>query len=891
MKKFALPILLMLTALSAATAQTATTTNVWTATFTLEVYKRAIPGVATNSVTIDIISGSSDVTIGELVLTNSGNVGLSYTIDSDFSGAIVDYSANYIGNTAGWVGFLPPLDNVIDTNTQFTSWTSNNTSEAMDIGFDFPFYSTTKTMFSAGTHGALNLDGNDVPSNLYGAFGYHVDFFELYELGLPPGAEGVDWGDLTVTTDSIVAPFWSSLAIDTNNIRFQKEDDRLVVSWQGADNLLADGENDLNFQAHLHKDGRIKYLYKFSEDPGTSLIGLQEGANTNVLAPALPQHYQVELTPVTWISLDSTSGTIGGSMNQTINIGVNAETVTAGETFPITINWSDGTSNVVDVVVAANNATYTISTIPAAPSLTADINDIAHTNIAIANTGNSPAQYSITDTDARSGGYTVQPTDLTSYDFPSDLDIAVDFIPEDRDEGVTELLSLPFEFPFFGEIYTNFSVGVNGGIALGESRPMYTYQSWFWYDAMAWSVWRKVQLNIWASDGSGQIAVQTEANPYWLNTLQTTTHNTPQIIGTIPNGGGDRYFPYTEQRLTADAPVRPQFIAPYWADLRYVDNSSIQIRGDDSKLIVTWNNMAHWSNPALSNIVWNGTWPMPIPGQTPAAVAHDQTFQAILHKDGTIVYQYQSLENAEAWTEAIVGLRDTESRIVEPSLFDIGEDMVSFTTNYFVTTNGYELIAGVPNYDAPNLVTNSVITTNVSDLIENVALMFTPNTENIISVSPRTGILQPGETNTLTRIFGDARNIDTPGTFNKNYSIENPGSAVPMNVTLSVIIPSSTSLMKDSDGDGLADVMERRWGTDEFDSDSTYEINLDGSRTITWTAPSGEYKDYDRTYLIQYSTDLTADWIDLTTVTNETTFTDTVNIDLPQVFYRVLVDW
>lgn len=833
----------LIVALLIAGASTALAQSVWTKTFTLYVTKTAIPSATTN-ITITVVKGSSDVVVGELVLSNEGNVGINYSVDPDFSGTITSYSTNYIGNTTGWVQFLPPG---FDTNTQFTGWTTNDTTVAMDIGFNFPFYTASKTHFSAGINGAINLDGGDVPANTHGTFSFFRHFLELKDLGIPPGPEGQDWGDLKVSSDAIVAPFWSSLSIDTNNIRFLKESDRLVVSWTGATNLMEYSRSGLTFQAHLYDDGQIKYLYKFSEDPGKGLIGLQEGDSTFELPPALPRNYQVVLTPVTWISLDSQEGSLEGASSQTIYISVNAESVTAGQTFPVTVNWSDGTSNVVDIAVVAEDPIYALNAI--APPLEAEVNDIAQTNITLANTGNTPLEYSITDTTAQNGGYTVQPIDFSVADLSTGE--TINFDPEDHDEGYSELIPLDFEFPFYGKIYTNLCVGVNGGLSLGESRPMYTHESWFYYDNRKLYFWRTIPINIYNNEGG--ISLQAVANPYFILTLKGD-RKISDLVGTHTY-----YYALTEQYLTVDEPVAKEFIAPYWADLILSDNSSIQIQKNKSQCIITWNNMTHRANPKLigpeenpDGKTWLGkptTWPI----QFPAIVAHNQSFQTILNADGTIVYQYLSLENPEAWTNAIIGLRDISGNIT-------------------------------------NLVSNAVISTNYLEQVKDISLLFTPNTESTISVTPRTGILQPGETNSLTKLIGDARYIDSPVTLNKSYSIQNAGSAVPMNVSFVITPPSAPSELADSDGDGIADKIERRAGTNPFDKNSTYETHIDGSRTITWTGPT-ENTNYDRVYVIEYATSLEGTWVPLTTLTNETSFIDTINVDEPSIFYRVTVNW
>lgn len=339
--------------------------------------------------------------------------------------------------------------------------------------------------------------------------------------------------------------------------------------------------------------------------------------------------------------------------------------------------------------------------------------------------------------------------------------------------------------------------------------------------------------------------------------------------------------------LGATGPTANQIIAPYMGNLYYDNNSRIRTSGDRRVRVVTWENMKDEDGK-------------------------DQTFQLILESNGTMTFQYLELNGTNSWIKSNIantityltnptrpkatgiGLKDTGSRISNQTLIwspGPDDDRGTVTTSIVVTQ---ETIPD-PNRDYGTktiLVTNQVVV--YDDPLLNHAFSFVPAAVPI-TVSPVTGTLAPGETQEIT-IIGDARGLAVNKTISATYNVLGGASTKPLKVNLKATAPLASaelaspaeSALQDSDGDGQSDLAEILAGTDELNADSAFKANMDGSRTITWTEPSGS-GEINRTYTIWFTTNLLDGWQKLAEVTNGTSFTDEEHNDVPAIYYKVTV--
>ena len=137
-------------------------------------------------------------------------------------------------------------EDIASTGTALTL--TDDASETVDIGFDFPFFhNQVATQAHIGDNGIVGLGAMDGVTN-------------AANVSIP--SDG--------TPNNIVCPFWEDLDPTEEGaaVHYQtfgtQPDRRLVVQYTG---FQVKGTTDsLTFQAFLHEDGRIKFQYK--EMPG-----------------------------------------------------------------------------------------------------------------------------------------------------------------------------------------------------------------------------------------------------------------------------------------------------------------------------------------------------------------------------------------------------------------------------------------------------------------------------------------------------------------------------------------------------------------------------------------------------------------------------------------------
>lgn len=112
---------------------------------------------------------------------------------------------------------------------------------------------------------------------------------------------------------------------------------------------------------------------------------------------------------------------------------------------------------------------------PASVSFTGTAGQGSSTSFMISNSGPVDLEFSISNTDAASAGYTVDEVAAYSWVNTSSGTLVTFNDPDANpyitaaDEGSSDLLPIGFNFPFYGQVYTNLSISVNGAVQLQDS--------------------------------------------------------------------------------------------------------------------------------------------------------------------------------------------------------------------------------------------------------------------------------------------------------------------------------------------------------------------------------------------------------------------------------------
>ena len=245
------------------------------------------PEVSINpdSIVLQVGVGSTDSTA--LVIANSGNSDLDFTVSDDVPPS--DYtwtdSNDPAGPTYAWID-ISGLGSAVPLG-------DDGTTAMLNIGFDFPFYDSVYNQFQIGANGVVSLSA--------GAVGFA-------NAGLPSAN----------TTSQSLAAFWDDLhSGEGGSIRHHATAERLVVSWIGVP--LINTSNYETFQVVLYPDGRIIYQYDDLNGTLTSCtVGLQDdkiaGSYIQIAynETYLEDDLAVEIVPPTdpWLTYPVDSGTV-----------------------------------------------------------------------------------------------------------------------------------------------------------------------------------------------------------------------------------------------------------------------------------------------------------------------------------------------------------------------------------------------------------------------------------------------------------------------------------------------------------------------------------------------------------------------------------------------------
>lgn len=330
----------------------------------------------------------------------------------------------------------------------------------------------------------------------------------------------------------------------------------------------------------------------------------------------------------------------------------------------------------------------------------------------------------------------------------------------------------------------------------------------------------------------------------------------------IPIGFPFVYFgnTYTSVTVGVDGTLtlgEGETIVPFSAGLQMDDNAEVVylVNTGDTEFTVNWRNMSQ-----------------------PGAGA-DQTFEAVLRRDGSIRFNYQTLDIG--WTNGLVQLTGEASVMGSLTNDTTVTTQEVYVANTVYTTNttflDFSSVEATTTYE-----TNYVVTYGDANL---QALEFTPGQSKIVTYSPVSGTILAGETADIT-LRGDARSLSGGGTNDVDFVTDLTFNYGSTNTAVNVTFTATNSL---DAAYADATVLASMWGADE--PRVSWEQNANGTRSLSWPAP---WDSLSRTYIVWYSTDVTVpldQWEQIAVLDNATSYIDddpTRNSN-PVGFYRVTV--
>jgi len=268
-----------------------------------------------------------------------------------------------------WVDSDDPEGPVFDwvdittVGTQADSLGDDDTTVALPIGFDFPFYENSYNTLNISSNGLITFGGGS-KERTNTAIPYNQ---------IPNNMLAVWWDDLDPRTVGDVYYYH-----DVANERF-------IVSFVEFRNYgSGGGTGALTFQAILHTNGKLLLQYDHM-DPGEdyaglagATIGIENAAGDDGLTVVYDAEYMhddlaVLFTAASWLSVDQGSGIVEPFTSDTINVGFDAAELGDGEyNGQLTIN-----SNDPDTPELAVSVTMTVQgqlMPPAEPTLTSPEN-------------------------------------------------------------------------------------------------------------------------------------------------------------------------------------------------------------------------------------------------------------------------------------------------------------------------------------------------------------------------------------------------------------------------------------------------------------------------------------------------------------------------------------
>jgi hypothetical protein len=611
--------------------------------------------------------------------------------------------------------------------------------------------------------------------------------------------------------------FESGFAFAQSSIRYDYiGDEILLVAWGNG--------TGQECQLRLHSDGTFEYLYEAGSWGGGE-IGLtadltsgDEVSQAFDHTPGLDSMDAIGMSPVTWVSYSPYSGTLSGygsSQQLTFTADATSLQEPAEYEFAATVDWGDIT-NQIAVTVLVDAGRYELSA-PASFVFSGPAGSISPpATLTVTNTGNVPLTYHIVDNGLQAASYTSAPAEYEWIHIP-------DTAATTLDGSILNIEPIEIGFPFvlFGTTYTNVTVTSDGVLMLEDhvaAVAPFTCR-WYWEDSGYYGGTTRYGYNDGVIDW-GHESVYSSWD--YVSDVDQIFTDPPSLLKEI-----------LDTALEMDS------------------NSQVRFLRDAARtrLVVTWENVAQ-------------------PGG-----GEDQTFQAILYRDGSIRFNYDDL--GAGWTNGAIGVfgyDDVTGTLINDETVSIEETPITAITYVTNTIGNYTQVKEVETVVGTNTVTNYTAS------ISRQSLEFTPGQAKIITYLPVWGTIPAGQTAAIT-LKGNAGSMIAGESFSTDLTFNHEGGSALVDVTFNAV----SSVM--SSAASLA-VAASTWGTDDPVVSST--LNSDGSRTLSW--PSAKDSE-SRVYSVWYTTALIDDWTLLGTVTNATTYLDDEHIDEPVIFYKATVVW
>ncbi len=215
-------------------------------------------------------------------------------------------------------------------------------SEAIPIGFDFPFYGGLFDAVRVSTDGWLTFTGTD-PSPVH----------QPLPCGGAPG--------------DLIAPFWTDLDFGgTARAVYERDWDSFTVQF--TDVRRYDGSGSYTFQVVLGESGEILFRYLSMEgDLTRATIGIQNATGTSALPVAFNTSYLhdahavlIDPTP-RWLTVDPEQGRLFAGQQETVTLSFDARGLSGGTyTTTLQVETNDPSSP-----LAENEVTLEVTDAPA----------------------------------------------------------------------------------------------------------------------------------------------------------------------------------------------------------------------------------------------------------------------------------------------------------------------------------------------------------------------------------------------------------------------------------------------------------------------------------------------------------------------------------------------
>jgi hypothetical protein len=436
--------------------------KVWSDSFSLEIFSRSVPSLSHDSLSITTVAGQ--VAQKQVVVSNTGNKELNFTVSDNAVWGSIAYvdTAAAISTRVAATNTIPLVG---PTSAQAFS---SGESDTIDIGFPFPFYGTNYTKLYVDSNGAIIFSASNRINNTAWA--------------------DSSSGDLPRGNRPLIAPLRHvNLQIsDASPVRYvlKSNPTRLVIVHSNVTLSATTPGTNLYFQTELFTNGQIKISYYNINGSGISnaAVGFQGSATsyTNFnLIPASGKAVVTDLSENRWVTYASSSGTVPALGSTAVIFTVNGAGQTNGtvNAFTAVFNWDSGASSNVAVSASVVTAVPLLA-VPSSISFSGNAGEITSTTMILSNAGTAELNFTITDTNISAISYqsvissNTAWTDISGSPTLTMLDPHESLYITASNEGFSALQPIGFEFPFYGNVYTQFSAGVNGGISLGITNRM-----------------------------------------------------------------------------------------------------------------------------------------------------------------------------------------------------------------------------------------------------------------------------------------------------------------------------------------------------------------------------------------------------------------------------------